>query len=129
MADPSVSCVVVLRIDAIQLPHTLGQGRIRCFDQQMVMIAHQAIGMTVPPKLWYAVGEHIQKLGPVLIIPVNGPALIASTGDVVKRAGKLYTQRPRHLRTSLSLKTASLISTPINLAKPYLEPQSVKWET
>jgi hypothetical protein len=36
--------------DSVELPHPFGQIAFESLDQEMVMIAHQAVGMTQPPK-------------------------------------------------------------------------------
>jgi hypothetical protein len=37
-----------LRIDTVQLPHPYRKISIRCINEQMVMIVHQAIGVAKP---------------------------------------------------------------------------------
>ncbi len=48
VADSPMAPVGVLGIDAIEVPHALGQIAIRCFDHEMIMVPHQAIGVAEP---------------------------------------------------------------------------------
>ena len=45
MPDPSVAAVEALGVDAVQLAHADGQVAVRRLDHQVVMVAHQAVGM------------------------------------------------------------------------------------
>ncbi len=51
LEDMSVALVEVveaLRVDPVEVPHPLGQIAVRCRDQEMVVIRHQAEGMDPP---------------------------------------------------------------------------------
>jgi len=47
---PVVSAVDDLRVSAIELPHALREIRRRRFDQEMIVVIHQTVGMAAPPK-------------------------------------------------------------------------------
>jgi hypothetical protein len=48
MADTMVAAIKMLRIHAIQSLHALHEISFRRFDEQMIMIVHQAIRVTSP---------------------------------------------------------------------------------
>lgn len=52
MTTALMATVRCLSKHAIQLPHTLRQIAIRCFNHQMIVIDHQTIGMTDPIKVF-----------------------------------------------------------------------------
>ena len=45
----------------MQLAHAQGEIGLRCFNQQMIVIAHQTIGMTNPPKRLDHLDQRAQK--------------------------------------------------------------------
>jgi len=49
MPDPAMEPVVRLRIAAVELRIPRGEGRLGRFDEQMIVVVHQAIGMAEPP--------------------------------------------------------------------------------
>ena len=50
VADTLMRPVYPLRIDAVKLTHALGEISFRCFDYQMIMIGHLAVGVALPVK-------------------------------------------------------------------------------
>lgn len=48
MPHPFVSSVVNLSVAAIELPHAEREVQLRGFNQEMVVVVHQAMGMTQP---------------------------------------------------------------------------------
>src|SRR5688500_1273515 len=50
MANAAMSLVVGLGIYAIELPHSFRQISIGCFNHQVIVVVHQAIGMANPVK-------------------------------------------------------------------------------
>ena len=48
MANPIVPAVETLRVHAVHLAHADGEIGLGGFDQQMIMIRHQAVGMADP---------------------------------------------------------------------------------
>ena len=50
MAHPLVAAVDGLSIGAIELPHALREIRLWRFDQEMIVVIHQTVGMAVPAK-------------------------------------------------------------------------------
>lgn len=61
MPDLSESPVDCLGIEPVQPAHARYEIAFGGFEQQMVMVAHQAIGKQTPPLLPYLPGQEIQE--------------------------------------------------------------------
>jgi len=85
-----------LSINAIQLPHTKGEVSVRRFNHKMVMVVHQAIGVTEPMIPFTNALKGIEKGIAVPISPKDCLSLIAPAGDVVDRAGIFYAEGAGH---------------------------------
>ena len=86
--DSLMAPIGALGIDAIEVPHALRQISIRRFDQKMIMVAHQAIGVAVPiPSLSDLIQDREKRLAIVLIF-VDGLLSVAPRGDMVEGARK-----------------------------------------
>jgi hypothetical protein len=48
MSDAAMLAIEALRVDPVQLPHALGEIAVRGFDQEMIVVVHQTIGMHRP---------------------------------------------------------------------------------
>jgi hypothetical protein len=48
MPHPSMPAIKTLGVDSVQLPHTPGEITFWGFDQQMIVVVHQTIGMNGP---------------------------------------------------------------------------------
>jgi hypothetical protein len=48
MADPLVSAIEGLSINTVQMPHSHGKIAVKCLDQEMVVVVHEAISMANP---------------------------------------------------------------------------------
>ena len=46
-----MSAVIVVRIGSIELPHELGHVGFKSFDDQMIMVAHQYVGVRSDVKI------------------------------------------------------------------------------
>ena len=77
-----------LRIDTIELTHAFGKVRIRRFHENVVVVAHQTIGVNRPVKTFPDTGDHIEKQLPIAIGQVDIFPAIPPRGDMVKRAGE-----------------------------------------
>ena len=86
MACPLPLDVEIRRVGPIDMPHDLRQVARRCFQQQMIMVAHQAPGMndrSIPHHGRFHIGE---KLLPIPLALENILLFIASRRDMVQRA-------------------------------------------
>jgi hypothetical protein len=48
MSEPIMFSIEILGIYTIELVHPFGQVGVRRFNQQMILITHQAVGMAYP---------------------------------------------------------------------------------
>jgi len=72
------------------LSHADGEVSIRCFDEEMVMVVHQAIGVAEPIIADSNAMEGIEECLTVMIIAKYGFSFISPTGDMIYSSGKLY---------------------------------------
>lgn len=61
MTDPAMALVVGLGVYPIELPHSFGQVSIRRFNDQVVVIVHEAISMADPVKPFVDLSERVQE--------------------------------------------------------------------
>lgn len=71
MACPPVAPVRCLGEYAVELSHPLRQIAIRRFDYQVIMVEHQAIGMTDAIKIFNYLPEGIEKAFPVSVVFID----------------------------------------------------------
>lgn len=62
-----MSPVVFLGVHAVELSHPFREVCFRSFDDQVVVIVHEAVGVTEPPKPVPDAGEKIEEITPVLV--------------------------------------------------------------
>src|SRR5262249_17353123 len=96
MAYAVMTSVVVLRIETVGLPHPVRQIALRRFNQEVVMVIHEAIRVAEPMIPLDDVGEEGKKALSVCIIRVNGRARVAAAGYMIQSARKFETQRSCH---------------------------------
>lgn len=87
MPYPVMSPVEGLGVNPVQLPHPKGEIPLRGLDEQMVMIFHEAVGVTEPVVASIHLVQKIQKTLPVLVIGEDGSPFVSSTGEVIDRPG------------------------------------------
>jgi hypothetical protein len=91
MPDSVVPSIQCLRVNAIQLPHPLGQVPIWRLDYQMIVVIHQTVGMADPVKALGDLKKGSEKQFTVSVVPKNRLAFVAPRSDVV--------QGPRRIRS------------------------------
>ena len=96
MPPVAMSPIKALRIGPKQPLHSRGQVGLRCFYNKVEMIAHQTIGVHLPPGFAASLAERKQKLVSILVIEKNCFAPITPTHNVIARAFVLNAQGPRH---------------------------------
>lgn len=62
----------------------------------MVMIVHEAVGMTAPPIARHHLSEHSEELLPVVVTAIDPLPSVAARGHVIDRAGELEAEWARH---------------------------------
>jgi len=72
MSDPAMRAIETLRIESIELTHSLRQIRVGRLNQDVVVIGHLTPGMTDPVKALAGLPENLQPGVPVIIRQING---------------------------------------------------------
>ena len=98
MSHSSVSAVVHLRVAAVQLAHAEGEVRLRRFNEEMIVIVHQTIGITTPAKAIDDMGKERAPLQPVAVVIHNVLPGIAPTRNMVHGARIFNAKRTGHGR-------------------------------
>jgi len=76
-----------LRVNTVELTHALLQNRLRCFDQEMVMICHLALVVAYPIEAFADLPEYIKLGFPICIHEANVLAPVAARGNMVHITG------------------------------------------
>lgn len=98
MAKPPVAPVVPLRVDAVEVAHAEGKVPVRDFEQQVVVVVHQAVGVTEPLIPLDRSSEDCQERVTIVIV-LDDRALLVSAGDHMNHcAGRTNAERSRHTR-------------------------------
>ena len=87
-----------LSVNTIELAHPLGEVRIRRLYHQMVVIAHQTVGMANPVKPFHHLRQYLEKTLSILIIFVDGLVPVSAGSYMIKRTIELNAQRSCHDR-------------------------------
>ena len=69
--------------------HARREVGLRGFDQQMIMIGHEHLGVPSPAESLHRLPQQFAEVPIVLLLAINGSALIAARGDVIPRSGSL----------------------------------------
>lgn len=96
MPAPLMAAVIGLRVPAIELAHPEREGGLRRFNQEMVVVIHQTIGMTEPAIPIDDMGEQREEGRAVPVIRHDSLAGIAATGHMVDGTGKFQTKGTSH---------------------------------
>jgi hypothetical protein len=91
MAKISVAPVKTRGVSPQEPPHPGGEIGAGCFDHEMKMIGHQAIGMNLPAGLLARVAEGLQEQPPVFVGWENRFPSISAIHDVIHRAFILHS--------------------------------------
>jgi len=91
-------------IDPLDRP---AQIRLRCFNQQMIMVGHQTIRVNLNCKPLNGFFKVFQELFSVSLVNKNILSGATSIDDMIKCARVLYSQSPGHRRNLLSGQYAS----------------------
>src|SRR3954466_483654 len=76
--------------------HPGNQVGIRGFQDQMVMVAHQAKRMDLPIGLLTGLGQRLEEVVPVHIVEEDVVALVAAAHHVIHSPGVLKSKLARH---------------------------------
>jgi len=89
VADATVHLVDPLGVDAVQLAHPLGEIGIRRLNEQVIMVAHQAVGVHQPVEPMTDTAKQIKENVAVPSPEVNILSPATACSDVVESASEL----------------------------------------
>lgn len=92
VADPQMTFVEELGIDAIELSHAKRKVAVRGFDEKVIVVAHETVGMTCPVVAFIDVLEGIEKVLAVLIVLKDEFLFVSAGGDMVHSAWVFYAE-------------------------------------
>jgi hypothetical protein len=96
MARSFMPPVKGLGIDAVELSHADGEVAVRGFDDEVVMVAHETVGMADPVIALVHLLKDVEKGVSVPIVLEYGLPFVPAGGDVIDRAWIFYAQRTGH---------------------------------
>ncbi len=96
-----MSCSTVLSIgrlgkDSVELSHPFCQIAVGGFDHQMVMIIHQAVGVTNPVALSDYFPQDFKESLAVLVVLIDAFLTVSTDGDVVQGTRKFDPEGACH---------------------------------
>jgi hypothetical protein len=106
MADSAVAPVEAGCVDAVQLAHGHREIRVRCLNQQMEVVAHQAVGVAETAVASDDPVEVGEQPPPVSVVPEDRRALVSTRDRVVDGVLELDPQRSRHRLTLRTLRAS-----------------------
>jgi hypothetical protein len=96
--------VEALRIRGVQPSHASREIGLRRFDQEMIVIAHEAVRVKAPSLLPNLAREERKKALPIVVIAEDHLTLIASGGQVIQGPCVFQTELSCHERRLDSLR-------------------------
>lgn len=82
--------VVCLGVDAVQMAHTGGKDPFRGFDEEVIVVVHEAVGVTEPIEAFYSLAEDREEKLAVVVIFEDGRPCVAARGNVIDSTGEFY---------------------------------------
>lgn len=83
---PFIEC---LGVYAVELPHAQSKVSLRRLKKQVIVIVHEAIGVTEPVVAFIDTGQNGKKGCPIVIVFKDRFLFVTTRGHVVYRAGVL----------------------------------------
>jgi hypothetical protein len=96
MAGTPVAEVEALGVRTVQELHAGGELRLGGFEDEVIVVRHQAEGVHRPLVAAHAAGEQRQEAEPVVVVPVDRAAVDAARRDVEEPIGKRGPEHTRH---------------------------------
>jgi hypothetical protein len=92
-----VPLIESLRVESIQLSHTNTEVAIRSFNENVIVIAHEAVSVTDPIVTYIDPNQSIKKGLAVFVVLENSSPVIAAAGDVINSAWVFYAEGAYHI--------------------------------
>jgi hypothetical protein len=96
---PSVALVEGACVAAVEVAHTVREVGLRRFNDQVVVVAHQAADMDPPLVALHDAVEDVEEDDAVEVVQHDRRVVVAARADVVEGAGGEVTARARHSPT------------------------------
>ena len=84
MPDSIVTMIEPLCVNTIEKMHPMRQVSIRCLDEKMVMIRHQAICVTDPAESINNVTQDLEESRSITVVEEDALSRIPTAGDVIE---------------------------------------------
>lgn len=97
--NSAVLAIADLSVHTIQLAHALRERRAWCFDEQMVVIVHKAVGMTQPAILVDDLRKCGEKPHTIFVLADDTLTGVSASTQIVDGVEKLETERASHAGT------------------------------
>jgi len=93
---PLVALVEGPGVATVQVPHSLVEVRQRGFDEQVIVVTHQAAHVSAPAVALFHPAQDVKEDDPVSIVHDDRRVVVAADPDVVVRAGFEVTEGASH---------------------------------
>jgi hypothetical protein len=85
-----------LRVDAIKLSHAEGEVAVGCFDQKMIVVGHETVGVAQPIITFVDVLKGVEEILAVLVIFEDGLLFVAARGNMIYGSRVFYAKGSGH---------------------------------
>jgi hypothetical protein len=93
-----VPLIESLRVESIQLSHADREVAIRRLNENVVVIAYEAVSVTDPVVALIDPFKSIKKVFSIVIVPEDGFSLVTAAGHVINSAWVFYAEGTYHVR-------------------------------
>jgi hypothetical protein len=94
---PLMALVEGAGVGTVQVPHPVGQVRERRFDEEVVVVAHQAAHVRAPAVTPFDPPQDVEEDDPISIVQDDRRIVVSPDPDVVVGTRSEVTVRPSHL--------------------------------
>ena len=85
-----------LGIDAVKLSHAEGEVSVGRFDQEMVVVGHEAVGVAQPVITLVNMLKGVEKILAVLVVFEDSLLFVAARGNMIHGTRVFYAKRTGH---------------------------------
>jgi hypothetical protein len=96
MTTALMPAIESLRVDAVQVAHRQREIGLGCLEEQVIVVAHEAVGVTKDTITSHRGGQHDEKARAIVVVLKNAAMVVPTSRNVVDPAGKLQAERSRH---------------------------------
>jgi hypothetical protein len=86
-----MTSIAALRVHAVDVTHQARQIGSTCFDYEMIVVAHQAVGKAHGIESHERFAADVQQAGTVVVVVDDLLPSITARGDMIERAGEFKT--------------------------------------